>query len=87
MGKSWVRVIKCHGYQIAMKVKVRSEDRMVFEVDPITLGAKTVSYYDAYCYTYPEPDTIYLEYYDWTRRRSTVIYSQTGDKWESLVLH
>lgn len=70
-----------------MKVKVRSEDRMVFEVDPITLGAKTVSYYDAYCYTYPEPDTIYLEYYDWTRRRSTVIYYQTGDKWESLVLH
>ena len=52
-----------------MKTIVRCPDRMVFEVDPVTLKAKTCSYYDAYCYIDPRPDVLYIELDIWNMRR------------------
>ena len=53
-----------------MKTMIRCLDRMVFEVDPVTLKAKTCSYYDAYCYTDPQPDVLYIEFGEWALRQS-----------------
>lgn len=53
-----------------MKVVVRCEDRMVFEIDPITLDPKSQSVYDAYCYTDPAKDTEYVAFSDWVILRN-----------------
>ena len=50
-----------------MVTLVRTEDRMVFEIDEETLEAKHVSTYDAYCFSDPEPNVKYLGYDDWLR--------------------
>jgi hypothetical protein len=55
-----------------MKTKVRCSDRMVFEIDMLTLEAKTCSYYDAYCYIDPEPDVKYIEHSEWCKLRDTL---------------
>jgi hypothetical protein len=45
---------------------------MVFEIDMLTLEAKTCSYYDAYCYSDPEPDVKYIEHSEWCKLRDTL---------------
>lgn len=59
---------------MSMKIKVRHGDHMVFEVDPHTYEPLHVSYYDPYCYSDPEPDTLYLEEYDWFKKRNKYIW-------------
>ena len=49
---------------------VRCPDRMVFEVDPVTLKAKTCSYYDAYCFADPEPGVTYISFSEWCNLRN-----------------
>jgi hypothetical protein len=46
---------------------VRCYDKMVFEVCRDTLEAKTVSHYDAWCYSDPRTDVEYLEFQEWTK--------------------
>lgn len=48
-----------------MKTLVRCNDRMVFEIDPITTEARSCSYYDAYCFTDQRTDVTYIEYSEW----------------------
>lgn len=56
--------------QITVKTLVRCNDRTVFEIDPITLDAKSCGFYDAYCYTDPCPDAVYISQSEWTRLRN-----------------
>ena len=53
-----------------IKTVVRCNDRMIFEIDPITLDAKECSYYDAYCYVDPKPTINYIEYSEWVGMRN-----------------
>jgi len=53
-----------------MKTVVRCPDRMVFEVNSKTLDPIRASCYDAYCYSDPEPDVEYIEYWDWILKRN-----------------
>lgn len=59
-----------------MKTKVRCSDRVVFEIDPVTLEAKTCSYYDAYCYSDPERDVEYMEYATWCLKKMDLTFSK-----------
>lgn len=52
------------------KVLVRSDDRMVFPIDPVTLEALSTGYYDAYCYNDPEPGVKYISFNEWCRLRN-----------------
>lgn len=53
-----------------MKTLVRCVDKSVFEINPITLEAKSCSCYDAYCYSDPEKDVKYIEHSDWVKQRN-----------------
>jgi hypothetical protein len=53
-------------------------DRTVFEIDSISLDAKTCSYYDAYCYSDPRTDVTYIEYSDWVGMRN--------EQWDKQML-
>lgn len=48
-----------------MKTIVRLDNRMTFEIDPMSLEAKECSCYDAYCFSDLLPDVKYIEYTDW----------------------
>jgi Fe-S-cluster formation regulator IscX/YfhJ len=48
-----------------MKTLVRCNDRMVFEIDPVTKEARSCSCYDAYCFSDPRTDVTYIEYFEW----------------------
>jgi hypothetical protein len=61
-------------------------DRTVFEIDPITLEAKTCSYYDAYCYLDPRNDVTYIEYSDWVGMRNEQWDKQMHDYYKKRVL-
>lgn len=43
--------------------------RMTFTVHGPTLEPKGCSVYDAYCYTDPEPDVVYIEFSEWIKLR------------------
>jgi hypothetical protein len=51
-----------------VKTKVRCNTKMVFEIDPITLEAKTCSSYDPWCYSNLDPDVTYLELHEWLNK-------------------
>jgi len=51
------------------KTLVRCEDRMVFEINPQTWEPMTCSYYDACCFSAPDPTVTYVSYADWTKKR------------------
>lgn len=53
-----------------MDIIVRCLDKMVFKVNPETFEAKTCSYYDAYCFSDPLRDAVYIDYHDWICLRS-----------------
>jgi hypothetical protein len=55
-----------------MKLFVRCPDRMVFEVDRETLEPKSVSCYDAYCYSDPRTDVEYMEQGIWAVRLNEI---------------
>ena len=58
-----------------MKTFVRcSTDRTVFEIDPTTTEALSCGVYDAYCYSDPRTDVVYVEYHDWL--------SQCDKRWD-----
>jgi hypothetical protein len=44
---------------------VRTDDKMVFQINRNTLEAKTIALYDPYCYSDPRVDADYMEYHDW----------------------
>lgn len=48
-----------------MKTKVRCDNKMVFEINPDTLEAKTCSSYDPWCYSDPDPNVNYIEFHEW----------------------
>lgn len=52
-----------------MTTLVRCEDRMVFEIDPVTTEAKSCSHYDAYCFLDPRKDVEYMSYSDWLKQQ------------------
>jgi hypothetical protein len=56
-----------------VKLKVRSADRMVFEVSRESLEPKNTGCYDAYCYLDPEPDVEYMEFSEWSLKRQEIL--------------
>ena len=74
----WATVVLVHSHQRSKKVKtiVRCPDRMVFEIDPVTLNSKQTSRYDAYCFTDPLPDVKYISHGEWCR--------QLNKQWDKL---
>ncbi len=61
-----------------MKILVRCEDRTVFPIDPTTLEALSTGYYDAYCYTDPEPNVNYISFSKWCTLRNEQRYQYYG---------
>jgi hypothetical protein len=53
-----------------VKILVRCVDKTVFPIDPVTLKPLRCGTYDAYCYSDPESDTIYIDHSDWCLQRS-----------------
>lgn len=51
-----------------MKTFVRCNNRTVFEIDPVTTEALTTECYDAYCFSDPRTDVIYISYSDWLKQ-------------------
>jgi hypothetical protein len=56
-----------------VKLKVRSSDRMVFEVSRENLEPKNTGCYDAYCYVDPEPGVEYMEFSEWSLKRQEIL--------------
>ena len=48
---------------------VRMEDRAVFRIDRTTGEAISTGYYDAYCFSDPDPTVEYISYSDWLDMR------------------
>jgi hypothetical protein len=47
------------------KLIVRGVNKMVFEIDPVTLEPKTCAYYDAWCFSDPEKYVKYINHAEW----------------------
>jgi len=56
-----------------MKTLVRHDvGQTVFEINPVTFEPKTVSYYDPWCFSSPDPTVIYMGFYEWLERRRLI---------------
>jgi hypothetical protein len=49
------------------KLMVRCVNKMVFEIDSITLDPKTCAYYDAWCFSDPDKDVKYINHAEWCK--------------------
>jgi hypothetical protein len=47
------------------KLIVRGVNKMVFEIDPVTLEPKTCAYYDAWCFSDPEKYVKSINHAEW----------------------
>jgi hypothetical protein len=62
-----------------MKTLVRHNvGKTVFEIDPVTLEPKTTSCYDPWCFSSPDPDVIYIGFYDWLERSRLIENREYG---------
>lgn len=57
------------------KLMVRCENNRVFEIDMATLEPKALSYYDAWCFSDPEPSVKYITHTEWCKRGSRLSYA------------
>ena len=57
------------------KTLVRSEDKTVFEIDPITLEPmRSPTLYDPYCFDNPNPEVIYMSFAEWCREHNRKLF-------------
>lgn len=53
-----------------MKLLVRCEDRIVFEINRDTLNPLSTGCYDAHCFSDPLPGVEYISHSEWVRLRN-----------------
>lgn len=51
-----------------MKTFVRCDDKTVFEIDPVITEPLSTECYDAYCFSDPRTDVVYISYSDWMQQ-------------------
>lgn len=56
-----------------MKVMVRCVDKNVFPVNPDTLEPLSCGAYDPWCFSDPEPGVKYVEHFDWTKKKESMM--------------
>ena len=61
------------------KLLVCCPDRMVFEIDRETLEPKSISCYDAYCFSDPRSDVDYMALGTWQTLRNEM---RRTDEWQ-----
>ena len=61
-------------FTVMEKLMVRCANNRVFEIDAATLEPKTLSYYDAWRFSDPEPNVKYINHTEWCKRSRRLSY-------------